>query len=236
VTLTAPPAPAWSTADPYAEALRSGRGPLYLARADGPLLPLEVERWCGPPDAADATVLTFALEACGAPVLDIGCGPGRMVTALAERGAAALGIDVNPQAVHRTRGTGGQALLRSVFDPLPLEGGWRTALLLDGNIGIGGDPGALLARVRRLVCPGGTLIAESTPGCSGSAGVGPDHDERTEVRLHDGTAAFGAAFPWALLGPAALARHAAAAGWTATASWTAGARAFTALRAPRPAP
>ena len=40
---------------------------------------------------------------------------------------------------------GGPALRRSVFDPLPGEGRWGTALLLDGNIGIGGDPRALLA-------------------------------------------------------------------------------------------
>lgn len=242
VPLTAlPAAPAWSTADPYAEALRSGRGPLFLACA-GPgactdadpladplggarLLPLEVERWCGAPDSADRTVL--ALAASATPVLDVGCGPGRMVTALATRGAPALGIDVNPHAVLRTRAAGGQALVRSVFDSLPREGSWRTALLLDGNVGIGGDPGALLDRVRRVVCPGGTLIAECTPG-----GSGPDQDERLQVRLHDGTVASGAPFPWALLGTNALVRHAAAAGWTAAASWTVDGRGFTALRAP----
>ncbi|MFI1096400.1 class I SAM-dependent methyltransferase [Streptomyces sp. NPDC020917] len=236
VPLTAPlPAPAWSTADPYAEALRSGRGPLFLAcadagqdgspDADARLLPLEVERWCGAPDAADRTVL--ALAASAPPVLDIGCGPGRMVTALATRGAPALGIDVNPHAVLRTRAAGGQALVRSVFDSLPREGSWRTALLMDGNVGIGGDPVALLARVRDLVCPGGTLVAECTPG-----GSGPDQDERLQVRLHDGTAASGIPFPWALLGTNTLARHAAAAGWTAAASWSMDGRGFTALRAP----
>ena len=44
---------------------------------------------------------------------------------------------------------GGPALVRSVFETLPGEGRWDTVLLMDGNIGIGGDPAALLGR--RLV-------------------------------------------------------------------------------------
>ena len=44
------------------------------------------------------------------------------------------------------RGVTGPA--RDVFDPLPGEGRWETALLADGNIGIGGDPVALLRRLR----------------------------------------------------------------------------------------
>ena len=33
-----------------------------------------------------------------------------------------------------------------MFEPLPGEGRWGTVLLLDGNVGIGGDPVALLER------------------------------------------------------------------------------------------
>ena len=36
---------------------------------------------------------------------------------------------------------------QSVFDAVPDAGLWRCALLLDGSIGIGGDPEALLQRV-----------------------------------------------------------------------------------------
>ncbi|MGH8920521.1 MAG: hypothetical protein ACRD0H_19675 [Actinomycetes bacterium] len=42
-TRLAEPVRAWQ-ADPYADALRVGQGPLYLRSADGPLLPLDVER------------------------------------------------------------------------------------------------------------------------------------------------------------------------------------------------
>ncbi|NEA07346.1 class I SAM-dependent methyltransferase, partial [Streptomyces sp. SID10692] len=62
-------------ADPYANALRTGRGPLFLRRSDGWLLPLDVERWCSGAGSADLS----ALHRCEGPVLDVGCGPGRLV-------------------------------------------------------------------------------------------------------------------------------------------------------------
>ncbi|MFC4032328.1 class I SAM-dependent methyltransferase [Streptomyces polygonati] len=226
VPVALPAARAWSTADPYATALRSGRGPLFLHRSDGWLLPLDIERWCAEPDMADRSVLS----ACQGPTLDIGCGPGRLVSALAGQGLPALGIDVSPEAVRRTRAAGGTALLRSVFEPLPREGRWRTALLIDGNIGIGGDPVALLTRVRRVLHPLGRLITESAP-----CGIADDLDEHSEVRLHDGVGAHGVTFPWARVGPAALNRHAAAAGWVREAAWTMEGRRFVRLRARRSA-
>ncbi|WP_202547385.1 methyltransferase domain-containing protein, partial [Streptomyces sp. SID2119] len=178
----APTAAPWGT-DPYANALRNGRGPLFLRRSDGWLLPLEVERWCSDAGAADLS----ALHRCEGPVLDIGCGPGRLVAELTALGHRALGIDVSEAAVARTRRIGGSALLRSVFDPLPGEGRWGTLLLVDGNIGIGGDPAALLDRAADLLSTGGLLIAETSP---------LDIDERVQVRLDDGRRA-----PAAVPGP-----------------------------------
>ncbi|NJQ01651.1 class I SAM-dependent methyltransferase [Streptomyces sp. PLAI1-29] len=207
---------AWHAA-PYDAALRSGGGPLYLRRDDGTAVELEVRRWCARADAADLTVV----RRCEGAVLDIGCGPGRLVTALAERGVPGLGIDLSPAAVARTVRAGGTALRRSVFDRLPGDGRWDTALLIDGNIGIGGDPSALLRRVAQLVTPGGLLIAETAHA---------DLDECARVRLDDGRGSSGAVFPWAWLGPRALARRAAAEGWRVTEEWSAGRRRFTALR------
>ncbi|MEU9115783.1 methyltransferase domain-containing protein [Streptomyces sp. NPDC048483] len=200
-------------ADPYADALRSGRGPLFLRRPDGWLLPLEVERWCAGADAADLS----ALRRCEGPVLDIGCGPGRLVAALAAQGSRALGIDVSEAAVARTAAIGGAALCRSVFDSLPDEGSWGTALLLDGNIGIGGDPRALLLRTAELLVPRGLLIVETTAA---------DVDERVQVRVDTGHGGRhgqdgpGGLFPWARVGTPALLRHAAAAGWAPVEQWS----------------
>ncbi|MGP3978482.1 class I SAM-dependent methyltransferase [Streptomyces sp. 8N114] len=215
------PVTQWS-ADPYADALRSGCGPLFLRRSDGWLLPLEVERWCASADAADMSVL----RRCEGAVLDIGCGPGRLVAALSSLGHRALGIDVSPAAVARTVGLGGTALCRSVFDPLPGEARWGSVLLLDGNIGIGGAPEALLERCARLLAPRGLLLAETSP---------LDIDERAEVHIDNGRSAHtrpgsGQLFPWARLGTRALLRYALPAGWSAAGQWESGGRFFVALR------
>ncbi|MGA5521667.1 class I SAM-dependent methyltransferase [Streptomyces pseudogriseolus] len=212
--------PAWS-ADPYADALRAGRGPLFLRRTDGWLLPLDVERWCAEPDPADLEVL----GRCEGTVLDVGCGPGRLVAAL---GGRALGVDVSEAAVAHTVRRGGRALQASVFDPLPGTGRWDTALLLDGNIGIGGDPHALLARLARLLTADGLLLVETAPY--------PDVDERLTVQLTAPHGTPGAPFPWARLGTPALLHHAHSSGWRATDRWSEDTRAFVALRPPRQAP
>lgn len=219
--VTSPGTDSWGT-DPYANALRNGHGPLFLRRTDGWLLPLDVERWCAGADAADLS----ALRRCEGPVLDIGCGPGRLVAALAARGHRALGIDVSEAAVNRTLRLGGSALCRSVFEPLPGEGRWGTVLLVDGNIGIGGDPAHLLRRTADLLAPGGLLIAETAP---------QDIDERVRVRLDDGrTTATGPApadhFPWARLGTSALLRYAGPHGLHSADQWDADGRTFVSLR------
>ncbi|MCX2180660.1 class I SAM-dependent methyltransferase [Streptomyces sp. SKN60] len=214
-TTTTTAATAWR-ADPYTDALLAGRGPLFLRRHDGWLLPLEVERWCEAPDAADRSVL----DRCRGTVLDIGCGPGRLVAALAAEGRRALGIDISPAAVARTARLGAAALCRSVFDPLPAEGRWDTALLIDGNIGIGGDPAALLRRLCQVVSRSGHVIAECAP---------VDVDECCDVRVDDGRGGRGTPFPWARVGVRALAAHARNAGWAVHEQWTVDGRPFLSL-------
>ncbi|MFF8024347.1 class I SAM-dependent methyltransferase, partial [Streptomyces sp. NPDC007896] len=125
------------------------REPVYLRLADGRRIRMPVHRWHEQPTAADKTVL----KRCNGPVLDVGCGPGRMCRALLSRGVFALGVDIAPRAVALTTTLGGLALCRSVFDRLPAERGWQTVLLIDGNIGIGGDPQGLLRRCGELVAP-----------------------------------------------------------------------------------
>lgn len=199
--------------DPYARAMVRGRGPLYLRRDDGWLLPLDVERWCAPPDEADRTLLA---RCCGS-VLDIGCGPGRLVAGAARAGEPVLGVDVSPAAVARTKGTGAPVLCRSVFDRLPGEGRWHHALLIDGNVGIGGDPRALLARCRDLLAPAGaTLIVEVE--CE-------ETDERHEVSLDPDAPML----MWALVGAAAVCAIAEPLGFGTQSIWSRNGRRFVEL-------
>jgi SAM-dependent methyltransferase len=134
----------------------AGTEPVVLRRADGGRLPLPSHRWTRPATGADRRLLARAVG----PVLDVGCGPGRHVTELAARGRLALGIDISVPALEMARRAGAPVLHRSVFDRIPGAGRWGTALLLDGNVGIGGDPVALLRRVASLLRPGGLLLVE----------------------------------------------------------------------------
>ena len=84
----------------------------------------------------------------------------------------------SPAAVGHAIERQATALVRSVFDPLPGTGRWATALLFDGNVGIGGDPARLLRRVRRAARPDGRAIVEMAPPGSGDPLVpGPGASE-----------------------------------------------------------
>ncbi|MGA8248063.1 MAG: class I SAM-dependent methyltransferase [Nocardioides sp.] len=168
---------------------------------EGDLAPqtLPTKAWLALAGSADRALLAH----CQGPTIDIGCGPGRMTEALALAGHTVLGIDVVPEAVRQTRSRGVQALRRSVFDPVPGEGRWETALLADGNIGIGGDPVALLDRTRELVGPGGRVVVDVAP-CG--AGVVTRH-----VRLETSHGRSGE-FPWTVVGADAIQAVAHAAG------------------------
>lgn len=137
-----------------------GGGPTAFLRGEcgTPYAPPN-NRWATPADNTERALV----ELVAAPVLDVGCGPGRHVVALAERGVPALGIDVCERALDLARGQGASVLHRSVFDRVPAAGRWGSALLLDGNIGIGADPARLMSRVASLLRPRGRLLVELDP-------------------------------------------------------------------------
>lgn len=195
VALTGPPVP-----PPPAGAQRRH----WLVDADGRHTPLPVTRWHGPPEPA----VRELVDRCTGPSVDVGCGPGRVTAALAGRGLVSLGIDTSPTAVRLTRQRGAGALRRDVFEPLPGEGRWAHLLLVDGNIGIGGDPAALLGRCAELLRRGGTVLVELDPPGSGlwrgKAHVAYGDRDRPAHR--------GPIFRWARLGVEAVGRLAAGAG------------------------
>ncbi|WP_233189261.1 bifunctional 2-polyprenyl-6-hydroxyphenol methylase/3-demethylubiquinol 3-O-methyltransferase UbiG [Subtercola sp. Z020] len=209
--------------EPYARALQND-GQLLLVPAAGnsaASLVMDVARWSA---AADATDMSLIEEGSG-PLLDIGCGPGRMVRAALTAGYSALGIDVSDAAIGVAEAAGVPVLRASVFDPLPLEGAWMTLLLVDGNIGIGGDPSALLERCAELLSSTGCLLVEVQQDAS------VDRSYECTIVGDDGRAS--ASFPWAEIGAAALARRGSAAGLDVVQTWSRDGRTFCRLE-PRP--
>ncbi len=198
-----------------AELDRSVR-PLRALDEHGEELPLALERYLGHAAVDEHGVLERALG----PVLDIGCGPGRHVVALGQRGVAAVGLDISPLAVRLARRRGASVIEGSIFSRVPRAGSWGSALLLDGNIGIGGAPAQLLARVGLLLRPGGLVLVEIE---------GPDVRARTlRVRLISAETS-SPCFPWARVGIDDLAAIAARSGFRVSEHWREGERWFAAL-------
>lgn len=180
---------------------------LVVVGPPGPeVIDLPVDRWHGPVLAPEAAVLERALD----PVLDVGCGPGRHVEALVAGGRRALGIDVSPAAVAATRSRGGAAVHTSVFGPVPGAGAWGSALLFDGNIGIGGDPERLLRRLHELLRPGGTVLAEVEP---------PHVPSKQFWARVDHAGRIGPRFAWARVGAGRIAVAGARSGFATREVW-----------------
>ncbi len=165
----------------------------------GLLLPLEVSRWHAQATRGERRLLA----GLSGPVLDVGCGPGRIVEGLARRGVVVLGVDPAPAAVALARRRGCAVVQRSVFEPLLGEGRWASLLLLDGNLGIGGDPVRLLRRCRSLIAPTGVVVAEVEPPGWGWL--------RCRARL-ERAGELGPWFDWSVVGADAIAGVAGAAG------------------------
>jgi len=215
--------PELSTADLYGTALRAmdqpdGHRHWYARYEGGPRRSLgdSLRRWCGEVDAIDQEMLDRAPGA----VLDAGCGPGRLVIELARQGRESAGLDTSRVAVRLARSAGATALCRSIFDPAPGEGSWDTVLLADGNVGIGGDPAALLARCRELIGPTGRVLVELDPPGTGL--------RSTRVRLEHG-AQRGSWFDWAHVAVDAIEEPAADAGLSVDETWERSGRSFASL-------
>ncbi len=190
---------------------------LRVVDEHGGELPFPVRRYLEAPTAEEHGVLARAIG----PVLDIGCGPGRHVVALSRRGVVAVGVDISPLAVRLARTRGARVIEGSIFDRLPGAGAWGSALLLDGNIGIGGAPRELLNRVGGLLAPTGVVLVEvEGPGVpTGTLRVRLE-SEQTQSQW----------FPWARMSTEALPEMAADGGFDVREQWHTGGRWFATLQ------
>lgn len=206
-------------AEPYASALRAGEL-LYLSDTrtrSTTRVTMDVARWNADADATDLTLLSRVTG----PVLDIGCGPGRMVRAAMDLGMHAVGIDVSAAALEVAARLGGSFVKGSVFDRVPGEGMWQTALLVDGNVGIGGDIPSLLARCRDLLSTTGEIVVELN--------ADPDHEAHYFAEVVDSHGNRSDSFPWAEIGLERIRLLLDRLGLTLVQSWELDERAFCRL-------
>jgi SAM-dependent methyltransferase len=183
---------------------------------DGSRRRLPFERWLQQASEEEEQLLKRA----AGPVLDIGCGVGRHLVALQRRGVGAMGVETSRRAAQIARARGGQVIEGSIFD-VPEQTSWETALLLDGNIGIGGEPERLLLRVAELLQPRGRALVE----------LDPPHSQTRRLRLRlEGPDDVSDWIPWAWVGVDAIGPIAANAGLALDDVWSSGYRWFAWLR------
>jgi SAM-dependent methyltransferase len=200
----------------------------WIRHDDGHVRPLPAHRWLGARngdasgDALDDAFDDAVTRMCAGPTIELGCGPGRLVARLIRRGVPALGIDRSATAIRLAGRGGAPALLGDVFEPLPGTGRWQTVLLVDGNVGLGGDPRRILARAAELLGRGGRCVAEFDAGVTG---IRPRW-----VRL-ESTRDVGPWFRWASVGADSAATLAAQVGLNLTGLRLVGGRAVAIMAA-----
>ena len=109
--------------------------------------------------------LVAAVTEIPGPVLDAGCGTGRVAIELARRGYETAGVDVDPALLERARAKAPELPWHrgdlATLAPGELSGPFATAVLA-GNVMIfvaAGTEGAVLANVASRLRPGGLVVA-----------------------------------------------------------------------------
>ena len=126
-------------------------------------------RGVDPMSQVDPALVEFAAGRAGGRVLDVGCGLGGYVKALAERGFEARGVDVVAQYVEVARGLGVDA---EVYDGtrLPAADGSVDTVVLFEVLEHLEDPAAVLREARRVASRN---VLVTTPNCTQSFGDVP---------------------------------------------------------------
>lgn len=124
--------------------------------------------------AADLTVVT-----CDDHVVDVGCGPGTAARIAARTGARVTGVDPSEPMLRLarrvTRGRSAVTWAEGSAEALPVPDDSATIVWALATVHHWRDVDAALAEVRRVLAPGGRLLAverQSRPGATGIASHG----------------------------------------------------------------
>jgi ubiquinone/menaquinone biosynthesis C-methylase UbiE len=119
----------------------------------------------------------------GQRVLDVGCGTGRLATALAARGARVWGLDPSEEMLRQARLVAGQGvgLRRGRAEDLPFKDAWFDRAVLRTVVHLLDRPRAL-PELARVLTPGGrAVIATFAPEHFGSYWLGAFFPQVLEI-------------------------------------------------------
>jgi SAM-dependent methyltransferase len=92
----------------------------------------------------------------GEKILDLGCGPGRGLTALRSAGCTPFGLDTSADMLREARHTA--AVVRASATRLPLRAGVLDGILCTNSFHHYPEPQATLRELHRVLKPGGRLV------------------------------------------------------------------------------
>ena len=92
----------------------------------------------------------------GEKILDLGCGPGRGLTALHRAGATSFGLDTSSEMLREARHAA--AVVRASATVLPLRAGVLDGILCTNSFHHYPEPLSTLRELRRVLKPGGRLV------------------------------------------------------------------------------
>ncbi|QKZ16264.1 methyltransferase domain-containing protein [Streptomyces chartreusis] len=95
----------------------------------------------------------------GSTVVDVGCGAGRAVAEMAERGVHAVGVDPSPWMLAAARERWPEAEFREAgAEDLPFADRSVRGYRADKVFHVLEEPGRAVAEARRILCPGGRIV------------------------------------------------------------------------------
>lgn len=130
----------------------------YPPRPHNPLMELE-----------HATVLTLLPDVCGQTALDAGCGSGRYLRELGDRGARVIGVDLSSAMLERARETT-KRIARADIRALPFDGMTIDLVVCGLALGDIAELELALSEIARVLRPGGLVIYSVVHPSGGEAG------------------------------------------------------------------
>lgn len=135
-------------------------------------------------DVTDAAIVQAVAERNPGRVLDLGCGEGWLMRALAERGIQTIGLDVSLELVMAAEETGGGRYRCCSYDELvddPTRAGGPYDLIACNFSLLGADLPPLLRALRANLAPGGALVIQTVHPWTAAGEGGYADGWRTET-------------------------------------------------------